>query len=107
LIRRYERPANSLKAVAHPVRLAVLKAFSEGHTSPQEAFIALSRTDAAINLAVVSYHVTLLKEAGMVELARTEKVRGATKHVYRVTKRGKLMLRLVDDLCDDDPLCED
>lgn len=100
MIARYEGAARELKAVAHPLRLAILAAFEKGHNSPHEAFIVLNRTDPQLNLSLVSYHVTELRKAGLVAETETLKVRGATKHVYKVLPSGRKLLQVADTLRD-------
>lgn len=99
MIARYERAAKELKAVAHPLRLAVLAEFSGGRESPQEVFIVLNRFDPQLNLSLVSYHTGILKRQGLIREVDTRKVRGATKHIYRVTQQGSMLLQVADQLC--------
>lgn len=72
------------RAIAHPLRGRILAALDrEGERSPVELASALDAS-----LGVVSYHVRVLAEAGMVELARTSARRGAIQHHYRLTEDG-------------------
>jgi predicted ArsR family transcriptional regulator len=44
----------------------------------------------------VAYHVRRLLEAGLIELARTQPVRGALEHHYRLTELGRAWLNVLD-----------
>ena len=67
------------RALAHPVRTRILAALDGRELSPVE----LAR-ELGISLGVVSYHVRVLADAGLVELARTSARRGAIQHHYRL-----------------------
>lgn len=98
MIAEYTAAAEELKAVAHPLRLAILATFSEGHRSPQEVFIVLNREDPQLNLSLVSYHIGILRKQALIVETGTEKVRGATKHLYKVLPMGKTLLQVADKL---------
>lgn len=100
MIERYALAATELKAVAHPLRLAILSAVALGHESPMEVFRLLSEADPQLNLSLVSYHTTILKNQGLIEEIGTIKVRGATKHIIRITAHGSMLLQIADGLCD-------
>jgi DNA-binding transcriptional ArsR family regulator len=76
-------PADMAKALAHPLRLEVLRVLGERIASPNE----LAR-ELKVDLSGVSYHVKVLREFGCIELVKTEPRRGATEHFYRRTRRG-------------------
>lgn len=69
---------NRHKALAHPLRERILRALAEGESSPGD----LAETMGA-PMGVVSYHMRMLRDYGLVELVRTEPRRGALKHFYR------------------------
>ncbi len=71
----------ALKALAHPIRFAVLVALGRGDLSPSQ--FARSRGEPVSN---VSYHFRLLAELGLIELARTRPVRGSIEHIYRAAR---------------------
>lgn len=98
MIDQYAVPAKELKAVAHPIRLAILAAFEAGYRSPMEVFMVLNRTDPQLNLALVSYHTQILREQRMIKEVATEKVRGATRHIYKVMPVGTMLLQVADTL---------
>ena len=77
---RKATPVRVQRAMAHPLRARILAALDGGEElSPVELARALS-----VSLGVVSYHVRVLAEAGVVELARTTPRRGAIQHHYRL-----------------------
>lgn len=67
-----------VEAVAHPVRLEVLRIFSYRTASPSEVSKELDRT-----LGSISYHVKVLRDFGCIESVKSQPVRGATEHFYR------------------------
>jgi DNA-binding transcriptional ArsR family regulator len=66
------------RALAHPIRARIVAVLGDGELSPVELAKALD-----ISLGVVSYHVRMLADAGVLELARTTSRRGAIQHHYR------------------------
>lgn len=72
------------KAMGHPIRRAALRHLLEhGPASPKQICDALGAFDSGL----VSYHCKRLVDLDHAELVRTEKVRGAVRHVYRATRR--------------------
>ena len=67
--------------MAHPMRGRILAALDGRELSPVELARELDAS-----LGVVSYHVRVLAEAGVVELARTTARRGAIQHHYRLSE---------------------
>ncbi len=67
------------RAMAHPMRARILAALDGHELSPVE----LAR-ELGASLGVVSYHVRVLADAGVVELARTTARRGAIQRLYRL-----------------------
>jgi DNA-binding transcriptional ArsR family regulator len=67
------------RAMAHPMRGRILAALDGRELSPVE----LAR-ELGASLGVTSYHVRVLADAGVVELARTTARRGAIQHHYRL-----------------------
>jgi DNA-binding transcriptional ArsR family regulator len=72
--------ATLARMVSNPLRSHVLFKYAEAVTSPSAVAAALG---AKLNL--VSYHTSVLRDAGVLELVRTERRRGAAKHFYRAT----------------------
>lgn len=66
------------KALSHPLRQRLLLAYADRVASPRELAEELDEP-----LTSVSYHTQQLMRHGFIELVRTEKRRGATKHYYR------------------------
>src|SRR3954454_8019582 len=77
--------ARIAKALAHPLRARILQRLGERESSPGEL-----ATELDAPLAVISYHVRMLREYECVELVRTEPRRGALQHFYRATARPSL-----------------
>ena len=67
------------RAMAHPLRARILAALDGQELSPVELAKRLGAS-----LGVVSYHVRVLADAGVVELSRTSARRGAIQHHYRL-----------------------
>lgn len=82
-----------LKALAHPLRVAILDLMNAGEWSPNELKKALNE-----GLSQVSYHVKVLKDFGMIELSRTEPRRGAVEHFYRATQRAFVPSGIASDI---------
>lgn len=58
---------------------------ARGEMSPNEVATELEE-----RLGTVSYHMRILRDAGWIELVRTEPRRGALEHFYRPVVRAKL-----------------
>lgn len=68
----------------HPLRIRLMAALAT--TGPGSAtFFSSQFGDASVGDC--HYHLTTLRKAGAVELARSRPVRGATERVYRLTPR--------------------
>ena len=70
------------KALAHPLRVAILAIVEERTASPSEI-----ATELGASLGVVSYHVRMLERYGLVKLVDTRPRRGALEHYYRAEER--------------------
>jgi len=66
-----------VKALNHPLRVEILRAIEENRASPVE----LSRRLEA-PLGVVSYHVRVLADLGLIKLVKRTPRRGAVEHHY-------------------------
>lgn len=89
-----ERLAAELGALSNPIRIRALRTIaSEGSRSPIQLTEQMPEP-----LGVISYHVRMLKAAGLIELARTVRVRGAIEHRYRMTDRGRELLAWLERL---------
>ena len=68
-----------VRAVSHPLRVEVLETIvAEGEISPTQ-IVAKVKGD----LGKVSYHVSVLKDCEIIELAGTRQRRGALEHFFR------------------------
>lgn len=80
-----------LSALAVGVRRDILARLAAGPPAgPKELAKQLG-----LPLPNVAYHVTILRDAGLIELVRTEPRRGAVAHFYR---RARKHARQVDDV---------
>jgi DNA-binding transcriptional ArsR family regulator len=70
------------KALAHPLRVAILAELEERTASPSDL-----ATDLDASLGLVSYHVRTLARLGLVKLVETRPRRGALEHYYRAEDR--------------------
>lgn len=82
-----------LKALAHPMRVAILDLMNAGEWSPNELKKALGE-----GLSQVSYHIKVLKDFEMIEMTRTEPRRGAVEHYYRATERAFVPSGIASDI---------
>jgi len=69
-----------LGALAHPIRLAIMRAAVD-EFSPKQ----MADTFGDVSLQLVSYHVRILRDAGLLTLSGTEPRRGALEHFYRAS----------------------
>jgi DNA-binding transcriptional ArsR family regulator len=73
------------RALAHPLRQRILMLLEREVQSPLELAREMGEP-----LNKIGYHVHALREAGCIELVRTEHRRGAVAHFYRPTSRAFL-----------------
>ena len=78
--------AATFRALGHPTRLNVLEKLKTGPASPVD-YTQGNNSDES--LGTVSHHFRALRQAGLIEVARTEQRRGALKHSYRLTSQGE------------------
>ena len=74
-----------VKSLAHELRVEILAILTEQMASPNELAKMLDK-----GLSQVSYHVSVLKKYGRIELVKTEPRRGAVEHYYRATSKTLL-----------------
>jgi DNA-binding transcriptional ArsR family regulator len=72
-----------VKALAHPLRVQILRVLQDRVASPSEL-----STELDVRLANLSYHMRVLARLEVIELVKTQPRRGAVEHYYRA--RGKL-----------------
>jgi DNA-binding transcriptional ArsR family regulator len=84
-----EKSAMQVEALAaivtHPLRRRIWYAIDERPISPRELADILGEP-----VNDVAYHVRVLRDLGVIELAGTRPVRGATQHFYRLIRRAHL-----------------
>lgn len=74
-----------VKALAHPLRVNILRVLQARVASPSEI-----ATDLDAPLGNVSYHVRVLERVGLLKLERTRQRRGAVEHYYRAVGRLRI-----------------
>lgn len=85
--------ADVLGSVGHPMRLRLLMLYAEHEKlSPVDAVPSLAE---GTTLGTVSYHVRRMSEDGLIRKAGRKQIRGAIKHFYSLTPKGR---RIVDAL---------
>lgn len=77
------------KALAHPLRQRLLFALGRRPATPAHLAAALTSQKGTI-----AHHLKVLREAGLVRIVATRKVRGGTEHHYQRTARRMDFLRL-------------
>ena len=65
-------------AIGHPIRTRIFVILGTQEACPLDLAVRLRES-----LGVVSYHVRVLADLGVIEQTRTEQRRGATAHYYR------------------------
>ena len=78
-------PHDAAKALAHPLRAAILKALEDREAWPIELAKEMGEP-----LPNVSYYVRALHKLGALALVRERQVRGAVEHTYTATVRISL-----------------
>lgn len=71
-----------VKAMSHPLRVRILAMLDERVASPNQLAGWLGAT-----LGTTAYHVRVLEQLGLIELADETRVRGAVEHHYRAKGR--------------------
>ncbi|HEX4304813.1 MAG TPA: winged helix-turn-helix domain-containing protein [Solirubrobacterales bacterium] len=74
---------NLVKALAHPVRVAILESLQGRTASPVELSKELDES-----VGVVSHHMNVLRDLGCVEQVRTRPKRGTIEHFYSAKPRS-------------------
>jgi DNA-binding transcriptional ArsR family regulator len=74
-----------VKALAHPLRVHILRVLQDRVASPSELASELD-----VRLTNLSYHVRFLERLELLELVSTKPRRGAVEHYYRA--RGRLRI---------------
>jgi DNA-binding transcriptional ArsR family regulator len=83
--------------VSHPLRRRIWYAITGDPISPRELADQLGEP-----VNDVAYHVRRLRDLGVIELAGTQPVRGATQHFYRLRLRSHLTNEEVEALDTED-----
>jgi DNA-binding transcriptional ArsR family regulator len=83
----------AVMALSHVIRRDIIECVARGLTSPSEIADEKKRP-----LGVVSYHVRMLRDYGVLEIERSEPRRGALQHYYRFTHQAVTDFEAVRDL---------
>jgi DNA-binding transcriptional ArsR family regulator len=67
-----------VKALAHPLRIDILRILEQRNAAPKDLAVALG-----VPVTNISYHVRALADLGLIELDQITHVRGAVQHTYR------------------------
>ncbi len=79
------------KALSHPLRVKVLDRLQVGAKSPKTLAGELD-----LGLSLVSYHVGVLRDLGLIRLVEQIPRRGATEHIYAIEPLGAGAARAFD-----------
>jgi DNA-binding transcriptional ArsR family regulator len=82
--------ADLFRLLGHPIRLRILLAFGSDTLSPSELEERLE-----VGLAMLAYHVGVLRDDGFLMLVDTRATRGALESFYRLTDRGGLARNVI------------
>lgn len=96
--------SKAMLGFGHPVRARCLILLGDEH-SPSELWELLNpgvrdRPDdkGTPALGVISYHVRMLRDYGLVRVTRTEPARGALEHFYRRTELAEVVFEAIAPL---------
>jgi DNA-binding transcriptional ArsR family regulator len=93
-----ERMARELSALAHPVRLQIMRtACASGN--PRRSPVEVSRLLGA-SLPLVSYHARILREAGLLNAVERIQRRGAVETRYVATDRARALMLALASACE-------
>lgn len=85
--------AAGLQGFGHPLRIRLLVLMDDQEWSPRDLAQALDAP-----LGVVSYHVRMARDYGLVDMVRSEPRRGALAHFYRRTPECDTILRKLNGM---------
>ena len=82
-----------MRALSHPLRIRIMGVLEQRTATPKELSQALG-----VRLENIAYHVRALRDFGLIELERSEQVRGAVAHHYRARARPRITARAWEQL---------
>jgi DNA-binding transcriptional ArsR family regulator len=82
-----------VRALSHPLRVRIMGVLEQRTASPKELAEALG-----VKLENLAYHVRTLRDFGLIELERSEQVRGAIAHHYKALARPRVTARAWEQL---------
>lgn len=74
-----------VRALAHPLRVEILRLLEEGPSGPKRLADRMGE-----QLSNVSYHTRVLHDCGCIELLETIPARGAVEHIYKLKPPGAI-----------------
>ncbi len=77
------RSSEQFKALGHPIRHRLVNALRQRPATLRQLAIALG-----LAKGTVGYHVRVLREAGLLDLAETRQVRGGTEQYFALVSHG-------------------
>src|SRR5438094_7565266 len=80
--RRRATALTQVRALAHPLRLRLIEPFASGPLTAKQAAQKLGQPPTRLY-----YHVATLERAGLLRLARTRAVRGATEKYFALARQ--------------------
>lgn len=81
--RRRTTALTQVRALAHPLRMRLIELFAVGPLTAKQAALRLGQPPTRLY-----HHVATLERAGLLTLARTRAVRGATEKYYEVSRES-------------------
>src|SRR5829696_8730435 len=84
-----------VRALSHPLRIRIMGVLEQRTATPKELAQTLG-----VRLENIAYHVRALRDFGLIELERSEQVRGAIAHFYRARARPRITARAWEQLPD-------
>ncbi len=82
-----------VRALSHPLRVRIMGVLEQRTASPKELAETLG-----VKLENLAYHVRTLRDFGLIELERSEQVRGAVAHHYKARARPRVTARAWEQL---------
>jgi DNA-binding transcriptional ArsR family regulator len=83
---RDPEPPGLHRLLAHPTRVRIIVNAQEAVSAPDLAAMLGTKRP------TLDYHIRILVEAGLLEIVRSERHRGALEHYYRVSRHNPLVL---------------
>ena len=95
--KRFENFRRIVKALHCPTRWLIIDCLKDGEKSTKEIFDCLAGKNEAISSSGLYYHLSELKNAGIIEIAGYIEQKGAPQKVWRLRIR-KVEIPLLDEV---------